>query len=73
MGCVNETARLGRIAVRWRVALVRPAKAGLFSGRKSRRGKSQKPRSLEDRRRETDDLKLFDKAVPRDGERVGRP
>jgi|SRR6267142_3530804 len=44
-------------------ALVRPAKAGLFSGRKSHRGKCQKPRSLEDRLRETNDLKLFDEAV----------
>ena len=42
---------------------VRPAKAGVFSGRKSRRGKSQEPRSWIAERRETDDLKPIDKAV----------
>jgi Rhodopirellula transposase DDE domain len=40
-----------------------PVKAGMFSGDQSHRGKSQEPRSLDSRRRETELLKPIDKAI----------
>ena len=43
--------------------VVRPAKADVFSGRQSRRGKSQSPVAWMAGRRETDDLKPIDKAI----------
>jgi len=41
----SDRFRHGGVEPLWSAALVRPAKAGLSSGRKSHRGKSQKPRS----------------------------
>jgi hypothetical protein len=43
--------------------VVRPVKAGAFSGSQSHRGKSQRPVAWMAGRRETDDLKPIDKAV----------
>mgnify|MGYP002808841390 CR=1 FL=1 len=52
---------------------VRPAKAGMFSGRKSRRGKSQKPRSLGCRRGGNEAAEANRQSHPWDGERVTGP
>jgi hypothetical protein len=40
-------------------------KAEVFSGKQTRRGKSQMPRSLDGRRRETELLKPIDEAIVR--------
>ena len=56
-----------------KVLLVRPAKADAFSGRQSRRGKSQSLAAWMAGRRETDDLKPIDKSHRKDdGESPGR-
>ena len=56
-----------------KVTLVRPAKADAFSGRQSRRGKSQSLAAWMAGRRETDDLKPIDKSHRKDdGESPGR-
>ena len=49
-----------------KVLLVRPAKADAFSGRQSRRGKSQSLVARMAGRRETDDLKPIDKSHRKD-------
>ena len=53
--------------------LVRPAKAGAFSGGQTRRGKSQSPVAWMAGRRENDDLKPIDTATVRGGRRVAGP
>jgi len=56
-----------------KVLLVRPANADAFSGRQSRRGKSQSLAAWMAGRRETDDLKPIDKSHRKDdGESPGR-
>ena len=52
---------------------VRPAKAGMFSGSKSHRGKSQKPRSLGHIRGGNETGEADRQSRPRDGERVTGP
>ena len=42
---------------------MRPARAGVFSGRQTRRGKSQSPVAWITGREETNNLKLIDKAT----------
>ena len=64
--------RSGRI--RRACACVCPAKAGVFSGSQSHRGKSQRPRSLDSSQEgNLTGLKPIDKAIVKDGERVSGP
>ena len=53
--------------------VVRPAKAGAFSGGQTRRGKSQNPVVWMARRKETNALKPIDTAIVKGGRRVTGP
>ena len=66
--CPNGTSLAGTITLNERTGssswtLVRPAKAGMFSGRKSRRGKSQSPVAWVACVEETKRMKPTDKAI----------
>jgi hypothetical protein len=55
------------------LAIVRPAKAGMFSGRQSHRDKSQDPVAWIASVEETKLMKAIDEAIFRNGKRVTGP